>query len=59
MEGARLIMGRMADVNRLEDGRLEYSYGEDVFEPRPIHVAEIWTDQDALDRHFAASHLAG
>ncbi|WP_366520838.1 antibiotic biosynthesis monooxygenase [Sphingomonas sp.] len=49
----------MADVNRLEDGRLEYSYGEDVFEPRPIHVAEIWTDQDALDRHFAASHLAG
>ena len=29
-----------------------------TFEPGLIHVKEIWVDQNSLDRHFAAAHLA-
>lgn len=58
LDAARPIMKRMADASRLEEGCLEYSYAEDVFNPGLIHVKEMWSDQDALDRHFAAEHLA-
>lgn len=58
MEAARPIMKRMAEASRLEQGCLEYGYAEDVFVPGLIHVKEMWIDQDALDRHFAAAHLA-
>ncbi|WIW87323.1 putative quinol monooxygenase [Sphingobium sp. V4] len=57
MEAARPIMKRMADASRAEEGCIEYGYAEDVFEPGLIHVKEMWVDQTALDRHFAASHL--
>jgi quinol monooxygenase YgiN len=58
VDAARPIMKRMADASRLEKGCLVYGYAEDVFDPGLIHVKEIWTDQDALDRHFATAHLA-
>lgn len=51
-------MKRMADASRAEEGCVEYVYAEDVFEPGLIHVKELWLDQSALDRHFAAAHLA-
>lgn len=55
---ARPIMKRMADASRAEEGCVEYGYAEDVFDPGLIHVKEIWTDQAALDRHFASTHIA-
>lgn len=58
MEMARPIMKRMAHASRAEEGCLEYGYAEDVFEPGLIHIKEIWVDQNSLDRHFAAAHLA-
>lgn len=58
MEAARPIMKRMADASRREEGCLEYGYAEDVFDPGLIHVKEMWVDQNALDRHFGAAHLA-
>ena len=58
MDAARPIMKQMADASRLEQGCVEYGYAEDVFEPGLIHVKEMWTDQGALDRHFASAHLA-
>lgn len=51
-------MKQMANASRLEEGCLEYSYAEDVFVPGLIHVKEMWVDQEALDRHFATTHLA-
>jgi len=51
-------MKRMADASRLEEGCLEYGYAEDVLDRGLIHVKEMWIDQDALDRHFAAAQLA-
>ena len=50
-------MKRMVDASRSEDGCVEYGYAEDVFEPGLIHVKEMWTDQDVLDRHFASAHI--
>lgn len=58
MEAARPVMKRVADASRVEEGCLEYGYAEDVFDPGLVHVKEMWVDQDALDRHFAAAHLA-
>lgn len=58
LDAARPIMKRMADASRAEEGCVEYGYAEDVFDPGLIHVKEMWTDQGALDRHFASIHIA-
>ena len=51
-------MKHMVDASRAEDGCVEYAYAEDVFEPGLIHVKELWTDQAALNAHFASAHIA-
>ena len=51
-------MRRMVDASRSEDGCLDYTYAEDLFESGLIHVKELWADQAALDRHFASAHIA-
>jgi quinol monooxygenase YgiN len=58
MNAARPIMKRMVEASRAEQGCVEYSYAEDVFDPGLIHVKELWTDQDSLDRHFLSAHIA-
>lgn len=58
LDAARPAMKRMADTSRSEAGCVEYVYAEDVFERGLIHVKEMWTDQAALDRHFATPHIA-
>lgn len=58
IEAARPIMKRMAEASRAEAGCAEYAYAQDVFDPGLIHVKELWTDQAALDRHFASAHIA-
>lgn len=55
---ARPIMQRMVEASRAEAGCVEYGYAEDLFDAGLIHVKERWTDQAALDRHFASSHIA-
>lgn len=55
---ARPVMARMVAASRDEDGCLEYAYAEDISDPGLIHVKELWTDQAALDRHFASDHIA-
>lgn len=55
---ARAAMARMIAASRAEPGCLAYSYAEDVLEPGLIRVTEVWTDQAALDRHFASAHIA-
>jgi len=58
LEAARPAMERMVEASRAEPGCLLYAYAEDLFDPGLIRVTEIWADQAALDRHFAAAHLA-
>jgi len=52
------VMKRMVEASRAEIGCVEYGYAEDIFDAGLIHVKEIWTDQAALDRHFASDHIA-
>ncbi|WP_429614924.1 putative quinol monooxygenase [Sphingobium olei] len=58
MDAARPAMTRMVEASRAEEGCVEYVYAQDLFDPGLIHVTERWVDQDAIDRHFAASHMA-
>ncbi len=58
LAAARPVMQRTADATRAEDGCMEYSYAEDVFDPGLIHVKELWTDQASLDRHFSSEHIS-
>lgn len=51
-------MKRMVEASRAEAGCVEYGYAQDLFDAGLIHVKEIWTDQAALDRHFASDHIA-
>jgi quinol monooxygenase YgiN len=51
-------MKRMVEASRAEDGCVEYGYAADIFDAGLIHVKELWTDQTALDRHFASAHIA-
>ena len=57
VERARAAMRAIAFATREEDGCVEYSYAEDVFERGLIHVKEMWRDQATLDRHFASDHI--
>jgi len=58
LDDARPAMAAMIGASRAEDACLAYSYAEDVLEPGLIHVHELWRDRAALDRHFAAPHIA-
>lgn len=58
LERAKPVMRAMVEASRAEAGCLEYGYAEDLFVPGLIHVKERWTDQAALDAHFASAHIA-
>ena len=57
LERARPAMLAMAQASRAEVGCLEYGYAEGVLVPGLIHVKELWSDQAALDAHFASAHI--
>src|SRR5688500_1704272 len=58
LSDARIAMKRMVEASRAENGCVEYGYAEDIFDAGLIHVKEMWSDQAALDRHFASDHIA-
>lgn len=57
LERALPAMRAMVEASRAEAGCLEYGYAQDVLVPGLIHVKELWSDQAALDAHFASSHI--
>lgn len=58
LDEARAAMEAMIMHSRGEPGCLDYAYAADILEPGLIRVSERWTDQEALDRHFASPHIA-
>lgn len=58
LSDARPVMRRMVESSRGEVGCIEYGYAEDIFDAGLIHVKEMWSNQAALDRHFASDHIA-
>lgn len=45
-------------ATRAEPGCARYSYAVDIAEPGLLHVAEEWSDEEAIAAHMAAPHMA-
>ena len=45
-------------ATRAEPGCARYSYSVDLLDPNLLHVAEEWSDEDAVAGHMAAPHMA-
>jgi quinol monooxygenase YgiN len=45
-------------ATRAEAGCARYSYGVDIADPGLLHIAEEWSDEEAIAAHMAAPHMA-
>ncbi len=45
-------------ATRAEPGCARYAYAVDVVDPNLLHVAEQWSDEEAINDHMAAPHMA-
>ena len=47
----------MVAATNAEPGCIHYSFSRDVGDPDLIHIAERWTDAEALAAHGASAHM--
>jgi quinol monooxygenase YgiN len=47
----------MAETHK-EEGCITYCFSRTMADPNIMRLAEIWTDQEALDAHMASPHMA-
>jgi quinol monooxygenase YgiN len=45
-------------ATRAEAGCAHYSYSVDIADPNLLHIAEEWSDEEAIAAHMAAPHMA-
>ena len=45
-------------ATRAEAGCGKYAYSVDLLDPNLLHVAEEWSDEEAIDAHMQSSHMA-
>ena len=45
-------------ATRAEPGCARYAYGVDVADPNLLHVVEEWSDEEAVNAHMNAPHMA-
>jgi quinol monooxygenase YgiN len=45
-------------ATRAEAGCARYAYAVDVADPNLLHVVEEWSDEDAVNTHMNAPHMA-
>lgn len=57
-ETAIQLAASMAQATRKEPGCLSYGFYTDIEAACRFHIYEEWTDQAALDAHFATPHMA-
>lgn len=50
-------MARNVEATRAEEGCEHYSYSVDISDPDLLHVAERWSDDEAIQRHMASPHM--
>ena len=48
----------MIEASRAEDGCLAYCFYVDITETRRFRIYEEWESEEALQAHFATSHMA-
>jgi len=58
-EIARLTpaLERNIAATRGEQGCLRYNYAVDLLDPNLLHVAEEWSDEEAIAAHMQAPHM--
>jgi quinol monooxygenase YgiN len=52
------LLEGMQNRSRQEEGCLSYGFFEAIEAPNSFVAVEEWASREALDRHFAQSHLA-
>ncbi|HEY6636360.1 MAG TPA: putative quinol monooxygenase [Solirubrobacterales bacterium] len=52
-----MLLQRMQDESRKEEGCLRYGFFAAVEDPLSFIAVEEWADRKALDRHFGQPHL--
>jgi len=57
-DAARTAAQRVAEATRAEPGNLAYRFAFDVDDENVVHLFEEWESAEALEEHFATSHLA-
>ena len=57
-EEALPIFLQMQQATRQEEGCLEYTFVSTLEDPDTFMAVERWEDRAALERHFAAPHMA-
>lgn len=55
---APAVVTMMRTTRAEEKGCLDYAFALDLAEPDLLRLSERWTDQAALDKHFATPHMA-
>ena len=58
MAAALPAMRKVMEATRVEEGCIEYNYGEDVLDPGLIRVSELWASRAQLDAHMRTPHMA-
>jgi quinol monooxygenase YgiN len=54
----RGALERNVAATRAEAGCARYSYAVDISDPNLLHIAEEWSDEEAVAAHMAAPHMA-
>lgn len=49
---------RLVEQTRQHDGCIRYDVAEDIFEPGLMRFSELWPDNDSLEKHLNAPHIA-
>ncbi len=45
------------EETRKEEGCLAYDFARDLLDPRIVHVAEVYRDEAAVERHRTSPHM--
>lgn len=45
-------------ATRAEPGCARYAYAVDIADPNLLHVVEEWSDEEAVNAHMNAAHMA-
>ena len=51
------LIERLVAESRDEPGCVSYTFGRDIHDPTTFHIAEEWTDREALLAHLGSAHF--
>ena len=57
-DDAVALVGPLVEATLAEEGNVTYGFWADVNQPGVFRVYEEWADEDALNAHMGAPHMA-